>query len=161
MPSKNTTTVVLTDSAQVVKDDLAPIFGLKNILSAGLMLFAGLTDQEMIDAVGAVNGKPDVDIDIGRTQRVLDAARTHVERLLAKERRPIDPSVHAAPGVDIEKMLAGILKKMQLWKRMRPQVDVAALKTLVHRYVRDALQEGIVADAEVDEAVIGRKMADK
>jgi hypothetical protein len=34
MPSKNTTTVVLTEKAQIIKEDLAPIYGLKNILSA-------------------------------------------------------------------------------------------------------------------------------
>ena len=46
MPSPNQTTVVLTPTAQAVKDDLAPIFGLKAILSAGLMLFSKLSAEE-------------------------------------------------------------------------------------------------------------------
>jgi len=40
------TTVVLTEKSQVIKEDLAPIFGLKNILSAGLLLFGSLTAIE-------------------------------------------------------------------------------------------------------------------
>ena len=50
MRIRNQTTVVLTKKAQGVKDDLAPVFGLKNILSAGLILFDELScsDQKII-----------------------------------------------------------------------------------------------------------------
>ena len=46
MPSKNTTTVVLTEKSQIIKEDLAPIFGLKNILSAGLVLLDKLSAEQ-------------------------------------------------------------------------------------------------------------------
>jgi len=39
---QNPTTVRLTEKAQKIKDDLAPIYGLKNMLSAGLILFGRL-----------------------------------------------------------------------------------------------------------------------
>ncbi len=58
MPSKNTTTVVLTEAAQAVKDDLAPVFGLKNILSAGLIMFGKLTDSEQKKVVKQANAEP-------------------------------------------------------------------------------------------------------
>ena len=50
MRIRNQTTVVLTKKAQGVKDDLAPVFGLKNILSVGLILFDELScsDQKII-----------------------------------------------------------------------------------------------------------------
>jgi hypothetical protein len=51
MPSLNQTTVVLTPAAQAVKDDLAPIFGLKSILSAGLILFGRLSAEEQKRAI--------------------------------------------------------------------------------------------------------------
>ena len=55
MPSKNTTTVVLTEKAQVIKEDLAPVFGLKNILSAGLLLLGKLTATEQKSAIAEAN----------------------------------------------------------------------------------------------------------
>jgi len=56
MPSKNPTTVVLAEKAQRIKDDLAPIFGLKNILSAALLLFGKLSDTEQKQAITEANG---------------------------------------------------------------------------------------------------------
>ena len=49
------TTVVLTKKAQEIKFDLAPIYGLKNILSAGLMLFGKLTDRQQKEAIRMAN----------------------------------------------------------------------------------------------------------
>lgn len=40
------TTVVLTSKAQTIKNELAPIFGLKNILSAGLILLKDKSTEE-------------------------------------------------------------------------------------------------------------------
>jgi len=40
------TTVVLSSKAQEIKYDLAPVYGLKNILSAGLILFGNLSDSD-------------------------------------------------------------------------------------------------------------------
>jgi len=45
MGNREQTTVNLTEIAQAIKEDLAPIFGLKNILSAGLLLFSRLSDS--------------------------------------------------------------------------------------------------------------------
>ena len=56
MPSKNTTTVVLTEKAQEIKEDLAPIFGLKNILSAGLVLLSKLTAEQKQNSIAEANG---------------------------------------------------------------------------------------------------------
>ena len=56
MPSKNTTTVVLTEKAQEIKEDLAPIFGLKNILSAGLMLLLKLSAEQKQSIISEANG---------------------------------------------------------------------------------------------------------
>lgn len=48
MPSKRTTTVVLTKKAQEIKNRLTPALGLKGILSVGLQLFDQLSDKEKI-----------------------------------------------------------------------------------------------------------------
>jgi len=55
MRTRNPTTVILTKLAQEVKDDLAPIFGLKNILSAGLVVFGRLTSDEQKQLVTEAN----------------------------------------------------------------------------------------------------------
>lgn len=46
MASEKQTTVNLTEKAQEIKIDLAPVFGLKNILSAGLILLNELSDSD-------------------------------------------------------------------------------------------------------------------
>jgi len=51
MPRKNPTSVVLAENVQKIKDDLAPIYGLKNILSAGLILFGKLTSDQQKNAI--------------------------------------------------------------------------------------------------------------
>jgi len=66
MAKVNHTTVVLTKVAQEVKDDKAPVFGLKNILSAGLVLFGRLTSDEQIRIIAEANSlvsAPDSNID--------------------------------------------------------------------------------------------------
>jgi len=55
MPSRNPTTVVLTKKAQDIKDDLAPVFGLKNILSAGLILFGELSSDQQKKIIAGAN----------------------------------------------------------------------------------------------------------
>jgi len=46
MPSKNLTSIVLAQKVQSIKNELAPIFGLKNLVSAGLYLFSKLPSEE-------------------------------------------------------------------------------------------------------------------
>jgi len=56
MSKKDQTTVNLSEKAQAIKDDLAPLFGLKNILSAGLILFGNLTSDQQKRAIAESNG---------------------------------------------------------------------------------------------------------
>ncbi len=55
MGSRKQTAVNLTESVQRIKDELSPIYGLKNILSAGLLLFSRLSDSEQKRIVAEVN----------------------------------------------------------------------------------------------------------
>jgi hypothetical protein len=61
MPSKGTTTVVLDGTPRRIKEDLAPLFGLKNILSAGLVLLEKLSPidrQKIIAEAKGASGDP-------------------------------------------------------------------------------------------------------
>jgi len=58
MPSKQHTTIVLNKSVQKIKDELTPIYGLKNIVSAGLLLFSKLSDSEQKKIIAEVGKKP-------------------------------------------------------------------------------------------------------
>ena len=51
------TTVNLTKKAQAIKEELAPIFGLKNILSGGLLLFSKLTAEQQKTIIAEANGE--------------------------------------------------------------------------------------------------------
>jgi len=55
MGSPKQTAVNLSKNVQKIKDELAPVYGLKNILSAGLLLFSRLSDTEQKKAVAEVN----------------------------------------------------------------------------------------------------------
>ena len=56
MATSPQTTVHLTEAAQKVKDALAPIYGLKNILSAGLTIFGKLSDSDQKKTIAEANG---------------------------------------------------------------------------------------------------------
>lgn len=62
MNEGNPTTVNLTKSAQKVKNQLSPIYGLKNILSAGLLLFGDLPREKRESAIARANGLSAEDI---------------------------------------------------------------------------------------------------
>lgn len=55
MPRKRPTSVTLNETVQKIKDELAPVYGLKNILSAGLLLFSRLPDSEQKKVVTEIN----------------------------------------------------------------------------------------------------------
>lgn len=55
MEGDNPTTVRLAESVRKIKDELSPIYGLKNILSAGLLLFSRLSDTEQKGTIVEVN----------------------------------------------------------------------------------------------------------
>lgn len=49
------TTVRLSEKAQEIKEELTPVFGLKNILSAGLVLFNKLNAEQQKKIIIAAN----------------------------------------------------------------------------------------------------------
>ena len=55
MPRKNPTSVTLNEIVQKIKDELAPVYGLKNILSAGLLLLSRLSDSEQKKTIAEVH----------------------------------------------------------------------------------------------------------
>lgn len=57
MARKKHTTVILTEKSQLIKEDFAPIFGLKNILSAGLVLFGRLSADQKQKIIAEANRK--------------------------------------------------------------------------------------------------------
>lgn len=75
MRERNQTTVVLTKKAQDVKDDLAPVFGLKNILSVGVLLFGRLSSDEQKQLIAEVN-----EVKLARPQTIRDVLRNVVKK---------------------------------------------------------------------------------
>ena len=57
MKKNQHTTVVLSEKSQEIKEDLAPVFGLKNILSAGLILLNMLDAEQQKAAIAFALGK--------------------------------------------------------------------------------------------------------
>lgn len=84
MPSKNTTTVVLNENVQEIKDELSPIYGLKNILSAGLLLFSRLSDTDQKKTVAEVNRMAHAEKEAGE---IVAAAEADVEGQKRKGRQ--------------------------------------------------------------------------
>jgi hypothetical protein len=66
------TTVILSNSVQKIKEDLTPIYGLKNILSAGLLLFSRLSDIEQKKTIASLHDFFSDELD--------DSARRQIER---------------------------------------------------------------------------------
>ena len=74
------TTVDLTEKAQLIKDKYAPVFSLKNILSAGLVLFSELPEKQQIQAILSAQGLSAEDI-------VSDAEGDAVKKKRKKSRK--------------------------------------------------------------------------
>lgn len=53
---KNITTVRLTEKAFGIKKELAPVFGMKNIVSAGLILLDRLSADQQKQVIAEANG---------------------------------------------------------------------------------------------------------
>jgi len=90
MRVRNQTTVVLTKAAQEVKDNLAPIFGLKNILSAGLLLFRELSPQQREELIAKSNNEQLKNPILQKSQTIRDVLKN-----LAQEKKE-------QPGGDLE-----------------------------------------------------------
>ena len=83
------TTVLLSENAQKIKIELAPVFGLKNILSAGLILFGKLpadhqktviAEANGIEFVKPLSGDEDLDEEIRAFARSFAALTEKLER---------------------------------------------------------------------------------
>ena len=61
MPRKKSTTIVLNESVQKIKDELSNIYGLKNTLSAGLLLFSELSDAKQKEAIKRLKSLDKID----------------------------------------------------------------------------------------------------
>ncbi len=63
MPSKKHTSVVLNDKVQHIKERLAPVYGLKNIISAGLVLFDGLSSDKQKKVIADMRLGSKIEVD--------------------------------------------------------------------------------------------------
>lgn len=79
MASEKQTTVNLTEKAQAVKEDLAPVFGLKNILSAGLILLDKLSAQQQKSTIAEANDEKTKQADKKTLKEVIAAIKEMVE----------------------------------------------------------------------------------
>lgn len=88
MRTRNQTTVILTEKAQKAKDDLAPLFGLKNILSAGLVLLSRLSADEQKAIIAEAVGRPGESGITNRTQKIREILATSLQpgyKILSKD----------------------------------------------------------------------------
>lgn len=83
MKSEPATTVRLSGPAKRVKEDLAPIYGLKNIISAGLILLGRLTVEEQLEVIRSSNSDYDAEAD-----EIVRAAEADVAEQRRRRGRP-------------------------------------------------------------------------
>ena len=85
----NRTSVTLTKVAQVIKDKLSPIYGLKNTLSAGLFLFGSLSSDEQKKVIQQISDDyiPQKEQETKSTP-LADAIKQIVEKTKAKQNVP-------------------------------------------------------------------------
>jgi len=57
MEANNPTTVRLNKNMQKIKDELSPVYGLKNILSAGILIFSKLSAEDREKAIAETKSK--------------------------------------------------------------------------------------------------------
>ncbi len=63
MSKKTPTSFVLDEPIKKIKDELAPVYGLKNILSGGLLLFHCLSPEKREEVIAMVKKIPSVTTD--------------------------------------------------------------------------------------------------
>ena len=106
MPRKNPTSVVLNESVQQVKDELSPIYGLKNILSAGLLIFSRLSAEEQKQFIAEVNGFPLYTTktdERGQLKNLLNTIATTHYKILSKEESQLLRELRKTLGPEPEK----------------------------------------------------------
>ncbi len=85
MEKQRQTTVILAEFAQSIKDRLAPVFGLKNILSAGLVLFDEQSDSEQKRIIREVNSSPEKEAVIAEVTRLVGGLSNDEKLLIIRE----------------------------------------------------------------------------
>ena len=124
------TTVRLTQRAVMIKEEQAPIYGLKNILSAGLVLFEELSDEEQKRAIvealvierqakgdsSAEGFGPFFDV-VGE---MLEADRSGV-RVLSKEQQKAAKSFRKAFAPTAEEIVDGAVGDVKAGKQTSPR----------------------------------------
>lgn len=80
MPRKNPTSVALSGKIQKLKNELAGVYGLKNLLSAGVLLFNRLTDSEQKNIIKEVNrlAQPD-DVEVLSDEQIYEKLKQHFQ----------------------------------------------------------------------------------
>lgn len=68
MKEDGSTTVRFTEKTQPLKNSLMPIYGLKNLVSAGVLLFSRLSDSEQKKIILEANGIIEQDEDAKAVQ---------------------------------------------------------------------------------------------
>ncbi len=84
MKADNPTTVRLDESVQKIKEELTPIYGLKNVLSAGLWLFNQLSDTEQKRIIAQLHNLKSVD---SEADEIVSGAEADVAKQKQKGRR--------------------------------------------------------------------------
>lgn len=141
MPSKETTTVVLTPVAQGIKIELAPLFGLKNILSAGLVLLNKLRSEDLMTAIQEANAKEEDALDFYKSVDILRETRQFVGDLCKQ--------YHITGNEDDENLLKDILAHLGEDEKMAT-IDLKYLNRLIRQNILRllSLPEGIVLLAD-------------
>jgi hypothetical protein len=88
MEKSRQTTVILSEKAQPIKDDLAPVFGLKNILSAGLVLLSRLSADEQKAIIAEAVGRSGQSGITNRIQKIREILATSLQpgyKILSKD----------------------------------------------------------------------------
>ena len=84
MKTDNPTTVRLSESMQKIKDKVSPIYGLKNVLEAGLLMFSRLSSVEREKIIAEVHA-----------QEIVSAASAEAAAEVQKRRKRPRPSKSA------------------------------------------------------------------
>lgn len=123
MEKQRQTTVILAEFAQSIKDRLAPVFGLKNILSAGLVLFDEQSDNEQKRIIREVNSSPEKEAVIAEVARLVGKLNNDEKLLIIRELKEKykekDDTIKGAE-VDVEKIQGRVSRAVHVMREMSP-----------------------------------------
>lgn len=118
MPSKRHTTVVLTKDAQAIKDLWAEVYGLKNMISAGLLLFANLDPMNQRRAIKALESEASMEF----VQHVCDE-QIGQDEFVNKRKAPVGARDTEGSGSVKDKELAIIVEALGKIQNLSKQAD--------------------------------------